>query len=127
MTEKEKHTLNQNRLELKFRFVLGIICIILFILIVFYEIFLDKKEYEKISKYESFNLEVESLTYYKDETRIQFIQGVKRAVSSPPELGHFLKIGDLVSKNENNDTVKILRNGEKYFFVIGQELNWENN
>jgi hypothetical protein len=94
---------------------------------VFYEIFLGKKEYEKISKYEKFNLEVESLTYYKDETRIQFIQGVKRAVSSPPELGHFLKIGDLVSKNENNDTIKILRDGEKYFFVIGQDLNWEKN
>ncbi|WP_422360212.1 hypothetical protein [Reichenbachiella sp.] len=40
-------------------------------------------------------------------------------------LGDFLNVGDVISKKRNSDTLFIIRNDERFVFVVGKTINKE--
>ncbi|HMG93295.1 MAG TPA: hypothetical protein VK589_24730 [Chryseolinea sp.] len=106
-------------LELKFRFVLGVICVIVFVaMIVFstYEANEKSKEFPRLDVDTQISGTVTSVEKERSWIRLTLDSRTKRAIYSPAELVNFVKEGDFLEKRIDSDSIFITRESQIYSF-----------
>jgi hypothetical protein len=87
-----------------------------------YNNFLFEEEYQGVIT--KIMMEYREKVYFKlDDTLEFFLPNSKNCNFSENELIYFLNKGDFLIKPKNSDTLYILRNKEKYLFIINKNIN----
>lgn len=122
-----------NPMELKFRFVVGITCVVLFVAGIGWVALRDEKknvEYPEIKKSEKIKDEIESVEIERSFGRVRFQNGLKRSIYfarnnayDPADIIQFFQKGDQVIKLTGDDTVRVIRGKVSYIFVLGEDIH----
>ena len=106
-------------LELKFRFVLGLICVVVFISVVFVSTY---RSYERSNEFPRLDLDdqlsgiVTSVEKERSWIRVTLDNKIKRTIYSPVDLVDFISPGDFFEKKLGNDSIHIIRQNKIYSF-----------
>jgi hypothetical protein len=106
-------------LELRFRFIIGIGCVTLFIAVVIfstYEADEKSKEFPRLDLDPQISGTVTSVEKERSWIRLTLDRKVKRTIYSPPDLVDFVTAGDFLEKRIGNDSIYITRDNQVYLF-----------
>ncbi|HQQ82871.1 MAG TPA: hypothetical protein PK059_06750 [Cyclobacteriaceae bacterium] len=119
-------------IEWKFRLVLFAVCGVVGVTIVVWKTYEAKSEdtaFPELSMSEQIDDEISFVKPVRSVVRIRFKSGVKRTISfarnnsiHPADIYEFLQRNDQLYKPINNDTIRILRDGNTTIFVLGKEI-----
>lgn len=107
-------------LELKFRFVLGLICAVLFIAMVIFSTYKANqkaREFPGIDKDTQLSGIVKFAKKERSWVRVTFDNKIKRTIYSPPDLVDFIRSGDFLEKRVGTDSIYITRETKIYSFA----------
>ncbi|UII31800.1 hypothetical protein LVD17_26280 [Fulvivirga ulvae] len=66
----------------------------------------------------------QSVAYVEIDNGYEFkLPYARNNLYTPFYLNRFIQVGDSLFKNQDSDTLAIIRNGDKFIFVLGEELN----
>ena len=106
-------------LELRFRFVVGAICVVLFIGAV---IFSTYEASEKSNEFPNLDVDpqisgtVTSVEKERSVIRVTLDRRIKRTIISHPDLIDFVTTGDFLEKRIGDDSIYITRDSKIYSF-----------
>lgn len=118
--------------EIKFRIVLGILCLSVFAAGVIWITYASNQKnliYPKLEKRESIDDKIKSIEVERSYGRITFEGSLRRTIYFarnrayfPSDFIDFSQKGDQLIKTGNDDTLRIVRNNQSYVFVLGKDI-----
>lgn len=85
------------------------------------------REYPNINQNDYMCGKIKNYSTYRGAVLLTLENNYKTCINTsrnygytPPYLEKFIKVGDSVIKNAYSDTLHIIRNEQKYFFIIGE-------
>ncbi|MBX2901888.1 MAG: hypothetical protein KF775_19740 [Cyclobacteriaceae bacterium] len=118
--------------EIKFKFIIGLLCILIFIVGVGWILstnHIKNVNYPDLQNEGTINERILTIEIERGFARVTFgnekqgtVYFARNNSYSPSDLSFFLKKDDLFWKEENNDTIKIIRGNESFIFVLGKEI-----
>ena len=118
----------EKKLELKFKFVLGLICATLFIISVIWTTFLAKKkdeEYPTIYRADNVSGTVTWVEKERSWIRVTLNDSMKLTIRRPTELVEFIRRFDGLVKMQDNDTIYVTREQTVHKFNIGNTNKYD--
>ncbi len=110
---------NLNPVEFKFRLIVGVICVILFLVIATFSTFEANEkssEFPDFDDHKSIRGRVTNVEKERSWIRVTLDDSIKRTIYSPTNLVDFVRSGDFLERRVDNDTICVTRDNKTYSF-----------